>query len=521
MYKIIFVDDEAIIRNGISRCVPWEELGFELSGVFEHGQDALSYIEDHPVDVVLSDINMPRMSGLELSKILGERFSRIVVILLTGYDDFEYAQAAIRNQVREFILKPITRDELSRVLKTIKAELDREGQQKREYELLQARVDQSFPLLKERYLRRLVSDSPAVSTLAERGEYYQWQDEGGWYQILMAAVPLSWSELDRMALVEYFEGQINPSDEVFTNRKGEIVVLAQREEQEELDAFVRALAEGGFDFSSGMEKSMVSLGCGVAVDSLSLLESSYKGACAALDYSRSLGLRQVVAIADLSDRKAPSMAILNRIQSEIVEHLKDGLADDSLQAFKRMMAYLEEHYQSSRQLSMVFIRLFSRIFAFVQDMDLDLPDESEGMGQLVQLETLVQGELFFEKLIRHIGDRISQRRNDVLLSRIDRARSIIQENYGDKNFSLQDICRELYLSTSQFSLLFKEGTEQTFVEYLTSVRIDEAKKLLASTDLKSYEVAERVGYSDPRYFSITFKKHCGMTAMEYRRSRSA
>ena len=520
MYKIIFVDDEAIIRNGISKCVSWEELGFKLDGVFEHGQEALSYIEKNSVDVVLSDINMPRMSGLELSKILGERFPDIVVILLTGYDDFEYAQAAIRNQVREFILKPITRIELSKVLETIKCELDRERLRKRERELLQARVDQSFPLLKERYLRRLISDSTAVDTLAERAEYYQWRDGKGWYQIMMAAVPLSWSELERMALVEHLEERIRPGDEVFSSLKGDIIVLAQSADSVELDFFVRSLAERSFDFSAEKENTLIGLGCGEAVDSLSLLESSYKGAAAALDYSRSLGLSQVIAVADLNDREAPSPVILGKMEKDIVEHLKDGLADESLKALKVMVAYLGERYQSSRQLAMIYIRLFSRILAFVQDMDLDLPDENGGIANLMQLENLAQGEAFFKTLIRHIGDRISQRRNDVLLSRIDKAKSIIHGNYGNKDFSLQDICRELYLSTSQFSVLFKEGTDQTFVEYLTSVRMDEAKKLLASTDLKSYEIAEKVGYSDPRYFSITFKKHCGMTAMEYRRSRS-
>ena len=107
----------------------------------------------------------------------------------------------------------------------------------------------------------------------------------------------------------------------------------------------------------------------------------------------------------------------------------------------------------------------------------------------------------------------------MLLSRIDRAKAIISKRFCENRFSLQDICDELYLSTSQFSLLFKEGTGQTFVEYLTACRVEEAKKLLLSTDLKGYEVAEQVGYADPRYFTIIFKKQTGMTAMEYRRSR--
>ena len=157
MYRMILVDDEAIIREGISSCVPWEDNGFFLAGVFEHGQQALEYIEQNPVDVVLSDINMPRMNGLELSRILGERFPEITVILLTGYDDFEYAQEAVRNQVREFLLKPITQNELSKVISTIKEELDIRKENKKAHEILLAKLEQSFPLLKERFLCRIIS----------------------------------------------------------------------------------------------------------------------------------------------------------------------------------------------------------------------------------------------------------------------------------------------------------------------------------------------------------------------------
>jgi two-component system response regulator YesN len=111
-------------------------------------------------------------------------------------------------------------------------------------------------------------------------------------------------------------------------------------------------------------------------------------------------------------------------------------------------------------------------------------------------------------------------RKSTLETRISRAVEIIEQRIGDKNFGLADICNELYLSVSQFSLIFKEGTGKTFLEYLTERRIEAAKKLLKSSDMKGYKIAEAVGFSDPRYFSIVFKKHCGMTAMQYRSSRS-
>jgi len=519
MYKMIFVDDEAIVRAGISTCVPWDEVGFQLSAVFEHGLEALEYIRENQVDVVLSDINMPRMSGLELSRVLGEKFPDIIVILLTGYDDFEYAQEAIRNQVREFILKPITRTELSSVLKTIKEELDRERDKRRTQDLLQAKLDQSFPLLKERFLCRLISDSVNIDKLPDRREFYQWVDLGSLYQIVVVKIPVSWSELERFSLGEFLKGFTKEEDEVFFSRVEDLILLLQEYDHERLKTYTGTLTSEAFDFASNLDKSMISIGCGEVVNRISLLERSYQGACSAVDYSRSMGLSQVVTVEEIRDRQAPSPEKLNHYASEIMTHLKDGRAQDCLLILKTFTEYLESRYQTTRQLSSIFLHLYTRISAFVRDLDLILPDDPLSQLNPVVFESLSSAEDAFKSLIHDIDDQIGQRRNDALLSRIDRAKEIIQQKFRDKDFSLKDICRELFLSTSQFSLLFKEGTEMTFVEYLTLVRMEEAKQLLWSTDLKGYEIAESVGFSDPRYFSIIFKKHTGMTAMEYRRTR--
>ncbi len=519
MYRIIFVDDEAIVRDGIRSCVPWDEVGFELTAVLEHGRAALDYIEEHPVDVVLSDINMPRMSGLELSRILGESYPDIIVILLTGYDDFEYAQEAIRNQVREFILKPITSSELTSVLKTIRSELDLEREKKQQQEILKAQLDQSFPLLKERFLYRLVSDASAMESLSERKEYYQWTDLNAYYQVLVTALPQAWSEIDRFSMGEFLKGQVEGQDEVFFNRMNHIVLLLQDRDETALKKRVKGLIDSIYGVTSQFERKIPSIGCGEVVDELKLLERSYKGACSAVDYSRSMGLNQVVTVEEIRRREAPSPEKLNQYNEELIDLLKDGRTSESLAVLKSMVSYLETHYESPRELTVIFLLLYSRITSFLNEMELSLPPEKMQTPEPGILESLGTGEVFFTDLLESIGEQIGRRRNDALHSRVDKAKSIIHERFRDKDFSLQDICRELFLSTSQFSVLFKEGTEQTFVEYLTSVRMAEAKRLLLDTDMKSYEIAEEVGFSDPRYFSIIFKKHCGMTAMEYRRTR--
>ena len=519
MYNMILVDDEDIIREGISSRIPWDDNGFHLAGVFEHGLQALEYIEQNPVDVVFSDINMPRMNGLELSRILGERFPEITVILLTGYDDFEYAQEAVRNQVREFLLKPITREELSKVLVTIRAELDLKKEKQKEHQILLEKLDQSFPLLKERFLCRLVGGRLSEESLHARKEYFSWTDLGGSYQVVLVSIPSDWDELERLSLSEYLLGKVLPQDEVFYNRMEELILLLQNQDRTELEERAVSLAEDAFRHLSGLGKKLISAGCGEVVNSPDQLERSYNGAINAVEYSRMLGLTHILSIKDIRSREQISPEGLRDQCRRVIDQLKEGGQEPGLQTLNEMIDYLKSHYLTATQLKVGLQNLYFMLNAFAHEMQLFTDDDARIKPESDSFDSLEKALEFLKSVIRETDKQISQRRNDMLYSRIDRARSIIAERFRESKFSLQDICDELYLSTSQFSYLFKEGTGQTFVEALTACRIEEAKKLLLNTDLKGYEVAEKVGYSDPRYFTIIFKKQTGMTAMGYRRSR--
>lgn len=126
MYQLLLVDDEDLIRQEVSENVQWAKYGYELVGSCENGADALTFIKENPADVVLTDICMPYMDGMELSKQLSEVHPRVKIIILSGYDDFHYAQKAIRYGVRQYLLKPITADEIGEILTELKTELDEE-----------------------------------------------------------------------------------------------------------------------------------------------------------------------------------------------------------------------------------------------------------------------------------------------------------------------------------------------------------------------------------------------------------
>ena len=521
MYRLILVDDEAIIREGISKCLPWGENGFELAGKFEHGEQALAYLENNSVDIVLTDINMPRMDGLTLSRIISEKYPGVMVLLLSGYDDFEYAQEALKNQVRDFLLKPITADELKEVLNRVENELNLQREHELRQEEMKQLLAESFPLLRQRFLYRLVSGRLNRENIRRRIDYFRMNDLEAFYQVVVINIPESWNDLEMLTISEYLKTHTDSNDEIFSNREEDIVVLLQDKGRENLEQRARKIAELAFKHASQLEKEQLTAGCGEVVEDPAELQNSYRSACSVLDYSRVLGISQILSVNEIRDRKKISLEGFSAKAREFTEALKTGSEQTSAEALNAVFSFIEEHYLTMSEASGYLARLHFLLLQFIQEMDLMTDDiASVILEPAGNLGSLSQAKLFFKDLLRKLQAAVRARRHDVVLSRVDKARRIISEKYTDSNFSLKDICDELYLSTSQFSLLFKEGTGQTFVEYLTAFRVDEAKKLLKSSSLKGYEVAEQTGFSDPRYFSIVFKKLTGVTAMEYRKGVS-
>lgn len=518
IHQLIFVDDESIVRDGVKNCVPWGENGFNLAGIFENGQEAFHFIEENPVDVVISDINMPKMDGLTLSRILADKYPGITVILLTGYDEFEYARKAVKNKVREFLLKPITADELSSVLEKIHRELTETREKENQQRLIMEKLNLSFPLLKERFLFQLVSGKLDNENIDRRKKFFQWEDRNGFYQIMIISLPGNCGEIEALTLLEFVTDLKQPADEVFSDRDSNIILLLQDNTQEILSKRTRSIAEKAFLQAESLSLIQFYIGIGENVDQCNMIHQSYSEACNAAGYAKILGFSQIISIDDIREKEKISPFQFHSLEFMLTKQLKEGSREKALEALNNLMIFLKEHFVSSEEVSYYFTRIHTLLYYFIQEMDLFSSAEEYPPPPADILNSITRAEEYFINQINSIEDRIQTHRNDIVLSRIEKAKTVIAKKYRDKNFSLQDICSELFLSTSQFSVIFKEGTGQTFVEYLTSCRINEAKKLLKNTDMKGYEIAEAVGYADPRYFSIIFKKLTGVTPMEFRRN---
>ena len=172
LYRIILVDDEEEVRKSIIRKIDWQSVGFTVVGDAENGEDALEKIENLEPDVVLTDIRMPYMDGLTLAEKIRQKYPSMKIVILSGYDDFEYAKRAIKLNVTEYILKPVNVEELTAILKKMQASLDEVSELTRDVSLLRENYKRSLPILREQFLKDLVSRQMDEMTVAERLEQY-------------------------------------------------------------------------------------------------------------------------------------------------------------------------------------------------------------------------------------------------------------------------------------------------------------------------------------------------------------
>lgn len=529
MYKILLVDDEAGVREGIRRRIAWQEHGFDCVGDYENGFEALEAAERLAPDVVLTDINMPFMDGLELTRQLAERCPHTKVIILTGFDDFDYAQQAVKLKATDFILKPITASELTAVLQKVRGELDAEKLRRENLDLLKRQLHESLPLLKERFLERLVSADIGLREAEERIAYFMLPLRGPDFIVFAADVdrfaeshPEADRELLRFAvynIVQEIAGR-EAGAAVFRTREEKIICILSGEGADALLDKAQQLAEEIRHAVETYLRLTVTLGIGRPETGLRDIRRACRSALAALDYRFMLGTNRLISIMDMEGRREGGDAVPSSWEKELYIGVKTGTREEVRRAIASIFSHLKT---SNLSINQCYIHIQKILISLMHTLDELGGSAAEPFGDRVNpltdiyaFKTLEDIESWLhDTCLRAVG-RIADARNDLAEAQIRRAEAYIRENYHLQELSLKSICQEVHMSSSYFSALFKQHTHKTFVEYLTAMRIEKARELLKFTDLKTYEIAAKTGYADPHYFSILFKKTTGETPSEYR-----
>jgi two-component system response regulator YesN len=532
MYKIIVVDDEALIREGIEELIKWKDHGFDFIGGYDNGQDAMEAFEQQVPDVVLTDIYMPFLDGLELTRQIVSKYPYTKVIMLTGYDDFEYAQQAIKLRVYDYLLKPFSANQLRSVLDKVKLEMDEEFRQKEDFNKLKIQLNQSLPLLKERFLEHMVTSHLKKEEIDEKLVFFNIQLSGACCIALVIDVDdfgersksqtVTEQELMRFAvynIVEEIMGK-QKGGIVFRSRDDKITTILSSDDLNSVYKSAQDLAEESRQCVEKFLKFTVTIGIGTPCSSLQEIAISYQRALDALDYRFLLGKNKVITIADLEGNAGSRAEIYPEWEKRLILAIKTGTG-------KQVSGMIEEWVQN---LKLSFIPM-QRCYIYIQKVSVSLMNVLDELGEqelemfvnpinpfaeMYTFKTLDEIELWLKDICKKVIICISAKRIDISKLKVVMAEAFIKDNYPNETLSLNDVCLHVRISPSYFGTVFKMHTGQTFVEYLTRIRVDKAMELLKYTSLKTYEIADKTGYRDPHYFSLIFKKNAGVSPTDYR-----
>lgn len=527
MYRFLIIDDEPVVREGISENIDWASHGFSLVGACRDGREGIAAIEELRPDVVLTDICMPFVDGLELAAFISDRHPETKTILLTGYDEFEYAQEAVKLKVSDFLLKPITADELRRLLNRVRGELDNERRKKEDLEALRSHLKESLPLLRERFLNRLVNGEVDWSEAGSRLALLELTLPGPVFNVMVIDPDgLDGSdELRRLGIEKNVSAVAaeGPDMTTFRSQKEQIVVLLSSANDEE--ATLRALecAEEVSERIFRTYRTSVSIGIGSPTDDLRRISGCYQEARTALRQRLVLGPNQIVTYAQVrGERSEPLLHSEEQARLQVIRSIKGGNELTTEEAIRSLSDLYRTNEVSIGECAIGMQRLLADLLTAFESLGIhhsEIEELSENpFGRLGELKTLEAVEGWFCRLQRQAHSALSRRQKQHSAEKGLQAVEYIVAHFAESGLSLSRVCRALSISKSYFSPMFKSHTGMTFVEYLTALRIERARDLLLSTDMKSYEIAERVGFSDAHYFSLTFRKQTGESPREFRDS---
>jgi len=529
-YKVLLVDDEEDVRRSIVRKLEWNSLGFEVVGEAGNGEEALEIAERLQPDVVMTDIKMPFMDGLELCRHLKRQLPGVRVAVFSGFDEFEYAKEAISQQVEEYILKPIDAEELANAFRRLRQSLDEEIARRRDVERLRHHYEESLPLMRQQLLIGLLDGSMEPDEIAgKRAEFGLSiaaaeycvavlrceQEEGGPGAGEPSLLSISLQQLITDTLRDGLRYHL-------IQMPDKLVLLFMLDAKGGVKRVTQHLGQL-FPISRRLLGIRLSIGVGGARACPDEIKLSYAEACSALEYQLLMEPGQCIYIGDIEPGAAAGKSLDEKYIGEVLRQIKTGGQAALEAAVDALIRHLKDAQTGIQQCQIYLLELFTELLKLIRTYRMNTQEARQesllSEGMMLRFATLDElGQWLFD-YCNNLRLLARRERKDSVRLMIDKARDLLLESYADSELSLDAVCAKLNVSPAYFSTSFKKETGKGFVGYLTDLRMEKALELLATTDFKTYQVAEKIGYIDPNYFSYVFKKQFGVTPSKYKTDR--
>lgn len=545
MLKIFLAEDEVVVRETIKRMIPWEELGFELVGEAADGEMALPLLIRQQPDLLITDIKMPFMDGLTLARLAKKEIPGLKVVILSGYDDFNYAKQAIGIGVEDYLLKPITKNALIERLSEIRSRYEHEKTQKEYYEKFQREMQAYEKNSSRDFFEALVDGSMDMMEVYKRAEKLGLDIVAEAYNVLIFTMNCdedfsgqrdeysSWEAESLELLENFFAG--HSSAMLFRSNIFSYGVLLKGQ-RETIEENTRACVDEIRKILSRQDgRREWFLAVGQSVERLSQIQKSYHTASRAfsqrylydeniLYYDEMETMEHPGGQAETEDNAYLQKVDVNALNPAILQKfLSNGLQEETENFVKDYFyAIGQEPMESLVFRNYVILNVRFSVISFIKGLGCDTNEMESADTEEVLAESgknMESAIAYAKKMISQaieIRDQNSGNKNrSILKTAVD----FIDSHYMEEDISLNTVANVANVSSNHFSALFSQNMGQTFIEYLTTLRMNKAKELLRCTGMRSSEIAREIGYKDAHYFSYLFKKTQGMTPSDYRKAR--
>lgn len=534
MFKVFLVEDEIVVREGIRKNIHWEQYGFIYAGDASDGELALPLIRQIKPDLIITDIKMPFMDGLELIKLVREELPRTKIVIISGYDDFSYAQQAIRMGVEQYLLKPIIKEKMVEVLIALQKKMETEQQQQEYLARFQREAQEYETFSRRRFFEQIVTGGLSVSEISETGKTMGIDINAPCYNIVLFS--LNSTEYDGSAPESYTDALAALQDEVNQYIVSHPEYILFRWNVTTYAVLIKGGQDNIVQLTDDCAQSIQSrcatagrdvdwyIACGTPVSRLSAVPACFSEASRILSYRYLCPKEHILSEASIRDFRKKDGVETQTSKKEIdPERIRNFLSSGAGEEIDRFIDQLLQSVGEDALSMPLFCRYLSLTTYFAATEYLDSigcrtenfwPSELRPKDNTTTAE---EARFYAYQVMRQaieLRDSESKKQQRDLLTQ---AIGFIDKHYPDETISLDKVAREVNISPNYFSAMFSQEVGQTFVEYLTGKRIGEAKRMLRQTDKRSSEIAFAVGYKDPHYFSFVFKKVSGCTPSEYRR----
>lgn len=529
--RVLLADDEPVIIRGLKKLVSWDKLGLTIVGEANDGNELRELIRTCDPDLIISDISMPGCSGIDIIREIHQKDLQVKVVFISAYQEFAYAKQAIQYGALDYLVKPVIKAQLEKVVARAVALIREETEGERAKEMLDHYERKNRTVTIEELLDSLTDGNRrAAAELIQLGAIAvsryttvclldtDTDSEAG-------EGASRWEERERklvqFALNNIIKETIDAAgNALMFHKEGQFGILVQHETQEE----PTRLAEDLHEKINGYLKLNVSIGVGLAVAGAEEADHSYQTALKALRRKYFLGLNRVIQYElNAGFEAAEDCSLpLSGMQASLVKALTSQQKDQIRLLTEQLLHLIRQQAGGSKNVAVSSV--YNTILVLEQEMSrIGIAAELSDHGQAPLLDRLSACSTYeglrreFEAVVQQICERMAHKLTNKEALQLGEIKTYIEEHYAE-NITLDSMAARIYMNPYYFSSFFKKHTGQNFKQYLTEVRMKHAVRLLLETDMMIYEISDCVGYNNARHFSDMFKKMYGKLPQEYKQA---